>query len=286
MFKYILLERCVMVNDFLYYNYTPERRGLIIDSIDTLADFNIADIPNDIENMLTADDLDIPSQIMSINSIIVGGMIEALNYHKIMVMDNTVNIRLLNDMVRSLKMVAEDYDPAYIFANIDFEITETNEPLDVYSSIVTLLTDSNDYDVESNVFSIGPEVIDGIHNLLKAKTIVLPPDDDDAYITRYRKFLNGRRTGLTYALVLGGVHLGELDFNNLFLLLEKQLYELNKDDLIFEIISLILISDAEQTEFLTIAERASRLFTETAGEALLLRANISDEYLKQTGTKL
>lgn len=277
-----------MLYEYIEDNFTPERATMILRTIQLLSRFNVNEIEERLEEIAFHNDsLDTAGRIGEINNVIKLELFTVLNLHGILVVDLADDLVILHNMTAALKYVAEDYDAEYILSRINFEINDENEALDIYSAVVELLTDSSADSVSDTVYSIEVDIIHNIFKLLEEKKIGVPTlDSDSLYLDRYKRFLSGRRKGLVYELVQSNVELGTIPFANLFLLLEDQLFNLSRKELIFELISLILISDVEDDFLAEQFDKTSRLIGSTEAEGKLFLSDMKAAYAESTGIAL
>lgn len=277
-----------MLYSYIEDNFTIERATMIIYSLDLLTKFNVSDVESKLEDAaFNREDLDNPGRIATINQIIFDELTEVLNLHDIVILDLTDDLILVYNMVDTLKKVSEEYDANYILENVDTILTESNEAIDVYANLVGLVTDTRPDSVYDNVFVINDSIVDNIVTLLDGKKQDESQlADTGVFIDRYKHFLKGRRFGLVFELVKANVEIGTLDFNNLFLILEDGLDQLNREDLIFELVSLMLISATELEDLPALAVKVSRLMGDTEASAKQLLSGMKEAYLANTGLTL
>lgn len=277
-----------MLFSYIQDNFTPERAKYLHDSLELMAKFNLTETEANLEDIaFHRDDLDTAGRIANINSIILEDLISILNAHDILVLDLTDDLRLVFNMVDTIKKASEEYDANFILNRINFELNEANEAIDVYANLVALLTESNVDDVLENIYSMQDDVIINLFNLLESKkTVTTQLNDSGPFIERYKTYLHGRRYGLVFEMVKSNIEIGAHDFNSLFILVEEGLTQLNHEDTLFELVSLILISDADAEELPALFEKTSRLYGETEAEGKLILSDLKAEYSKHSGQSL
>lgn len=267
----------MLIFDYIVDHFTVERATAIIKLIRLIEDFNVDGTIAKMEELAFMDDnKDTAAVISGINDIIIEDVNYILYSHQLVVLDLTRDIILLHDLADTLKLVTEEYDAKYILDRVNFELSESNTAHEVYAKLVSLVTTTREDDVLENIYSLDDGLITNIHNLLLGKLVedadIL--EDKTEEVELYKKFLKGRRHGLVHELLKGGVHVGQYEFASLFVLLEEQLDKLSREDLIFEAISLILISDYEDTTLTELFEKVSRVLGETEAEGKIIHTEM------------
>lgn len=277
-----------MILSYIEDNFTPERAKYLHDSLDLLAKFNLTETEANLEDIaFHRDDLDTAGRIANINSIINEELISILNAHDILVLDLTEDLVLIFNMVDTIKKASEEYDANFILNRINFELSEANEAVDIFATLVELLTDSRADDVLENIYSMENDIVINLFSLLESKKAVNTQlNENGPIIDRYKQFLHGRRFGLVYELIKSNIEIGAHDFNSLWVLLEEGLTQLNHEDTVFELVSLMLISDAEPDELPALFEKTSRLYGQTEAEGKLILSDLKAEYTKYSGQSL
>lgn len=284
----ILLGENVMLYDYIRDNFTVERATMLMYSIDLIHKFNIESIESELEDIaFHIDDLDTAGRIGNINGLILKNLTDILSMHGILVLDLTDDLILIYNLTDTIKKVSEEYDANYILDRVDLEITEANEPIDIYVALTSLVTDSRSDDLYDNIFSVDEDLITNITKLLDGKKDVETQlDDTSEFIDRYKAYLNGRRYGLIYELIQGNVKVGEYDFNSLFLLVEDGIDQLTREDQLFELISLMLISNTPTEELSELLVKISNLMGDTVASQVMYLSDLKRNYLKATGESL
>lgn len=284
----ILLGENVMLYDYIRDNFTVERATMLMYSIDLIHKFNIESIESELEDIaFHIDDLDTAGRIGNINGLILKNLTDILSMHGILVLDLTDDLILIYNLTDTIKKVSEEYDANYILDRVDLEITEANEPIDIYVALTSLVTDSRSDDLYDNIFSVDEDLIANITKLLDGKKDVETQlDDTSEFIDRYKAYLNGRRYGLIYELIQGNVKVGEYDFNSLFLLVEDGIDQLTREDQLFELISLMLISNTPTEELSELLVKISNLMGDTVASQVMYLSDLKRNYLKATGESL
>lgn len=277
-----------MLYDYIRDNFTVERATMLMYSIDLIHKFNIESIESELEDIaFHIDDLDTAGRIGNINGLILKNLTDILSMHGILVLDLTDDLILIYNLTDTIKKVSEEYDANYILDRVDLEITEANEPIDIYVALTSLVTDSRSDDLYDNIFSVDEDLIANITKLLDGKKDVETQlDDTSEFIDRYKAYLNGRRYGLIYELIQGNVKVGEYDFNSLFLLVEDGIDQLTREDQLFELISLMLISNTPTEELSELLVKISNLMGDTVASQVMYLSDLKRNYLKATGESL
>ncbi|AFI55315.1 hypothetical protein TSMG0032 [Halocynthia phage JM-2012] len=277
-----------MLYKYIEDNFTPERAKQLLLSIELLGKFNVNEVEEQMEEYaFHIENLDTVGRVGGINNVIKVELFNVLNLHGILLNDSSDNLKVLYDMTDTLKLVSEEYDPSYVLANMNFELDDTNEAVDVFAELVNLLTDSSVDSVLDETFSVDDDIIKNIVINLEDRRVSVPDfEDTSEYVERYKEFLKGKRYGLVYELIRANVEVGSMEFNSLFVLVEDGLYKLHRDDLIFELISLILISNVETTELSETFNRVGRLVGQTEAEGKLFTSDLRKTYTETVGRSL
>lgn len=277
-----------MLYKYIEDNFTPERAKQLLLSIELLGKFNVNEVEEQMEEYaFHIENLDTVGRVGGINNVIKVELFNVLNLHGILLNDSSDNLKVLYDMTDTLKLVSEEYDPSYVLANMNFELDDTNEAVDVFAELVNLLTDSSVDSVLDETFSVDEDIIKNIVINLEDRRVSVPDfEDTSEYVERYKEFLKGKRYGLVYELIRANVEVGSMEFNSLFVLVEDGLYKLHRDDLIFELISLILISNVETTELSETFNRVGRLVGQTEAEGKLFTSDLRKTYTETVGRSL
>lgn len=271
-----------MLVDYVLDNYTNEKARAIFNAIDLINEYGLLDIEDELDEILilieTNDTFTTSSNIVST---VMKYLLNILNEHFIKVDETVDDLELITNMAKTLRVAAEEYEPTYLLERINFTLEEDNQAIDVYAKLVELLTDTREEDVLTTIYSIEEDIINNLKVILDEKTInvdLLTNFTNNDTVERYKAYLKGRRTGIVYELVKGGLVPGNYDFNTLYLYVEEALPNLSREDIIFETLSLIMVSDTDVEDIEETIVKLSKLLGATDIEAKVYLTELKSEY--------
>lgn len=264
-----VIEENVLIS-FIRNTHTPQRCKIVLETMETILGYDIFDIVPAVENIILNDDYDTSMKIEFIKSELIECCKQIAATLRITPYAELTDFKDLHLVIRAVEKAINDYHPDYILENTQLESPEP--AICKIHDLVKLIEGQDESFFYNVVHSVHDDVPLGLLTLLNSKVVMEIDCDDPVIVSRYKNFIKGQATGVVTEYIRDNGSIGTSEAEVLILSISEAILALPPMDRARDVISAILISDAEDSEIKELVDKWIPYFANDDSELILIEA--------------